>query len=118
MDFKELLNEIRNNPKKYLGEDINLKKMNLFIDGYYSYYLSQCKSPDFYLEKQFTVYLKIKYNALISLNCFSLVDFFNKNKEEAFTIFFEEWDKFLQLSDEEIENLSIDEMIEKLRERK
>lgn len=110
---EDIIMKIKNNPKKYLGEhEFSLEKMKIFELGY-DFALYQIDTEEYQkrLEKnsnkwhKFNCYVQNKYKISISFSSESIIRLFSENEEEAFYKFFEEYEKFQQLSEDELAKL-------------
>lgn len=110
---EDILIKIKNNPEKYLGENkFSLEKMKIFEAGYdfalyqtdIDAYQKRLKTSASKSEK-FNLYIQNKYKISISFSSESIIRLFSENEEEAFYKFFEEYEKFQQLSEDEVDKL-------------
>ncbi len=111
VDEKNILMEIKNNPEKYLGK-ASLENMQQFLNGYYrclhEYYIFQ---RDRRYDK-FNIYIQKKYNVWLTLSSANIISFFSENDEEAFYNYFKELEEFEKLTDEELEELTYENLRE------
>lgn len=110
---EDLMMKIKNNPQKYLGEhEVSLEKMRIFKSGYdLALYqidteayqkrleLSPCKCD------KFNLYIQNKYKISGSFSAESMISLLSQNEEEAFYKYFEEYEEFQKLSEDEINKL-------------
>lgn len=112
INIAELWRKIKDNPEKYLGEgEVSLVKMRNFVNGYQTCMGLNNLDIEYGKYEKFNIFVQQKYNMIISLDSGTIIEFCSKNKVEAFENYFRDLEEFEQLSDEQLEKLTWENLI-------